>query len=593
MKIGFTFNRKALLTVQLIMIILWASNLVYTDSYFSVYALCAVSAAVCLLDNYKSGRESSGMQIFLGLTLACLLSLAVTLANYPIFQRLRYSDPSSAISDSTNAFLNYLDAGITYVSGISVFYQIFKWFALRFPTALPGEEKLPTGKHPTRVFFAVFASLSGIYLIYLFFVVYPGSVTSDSIWQISQIVNNAHTNHHPYWHTMSIQACLALGYALFQNANAAAATYGVVQSLAMAAAFAYAVVTLYQRRIPKIWVFIVYAMFACLPNHIAYSSTMWKDVPFGITMLVLTVALFRLLRDVGNHKALNWMMFAVGGIGACIMRSNGWPAMVAAFIMLAVFFFKKCKHLLLPWLGVLIVGWFLIDPALAMLKVADVNFIEGLSVPLQQVSRVIANGGVLTEEEVALIDTIVDIEEIPQIYWPDCVDSIKDEIRSKGYPYLLEHKGDFLKLWIQIGMRYPWEYVEAWVEQTKGYWNGGYDYYIYAQYVSANDFGIELIRQNNIIHNLVKAYFTFTRETILFEPVQSIGFNIWILSGVCFLTMLHKRREFLLTMPVLAVVFTLWLTTPVFSEFRYAYSVFTTLPFILPVSLYRVENEEP
>lgn len=592
MKINFTCNKKMMVAAQLIMIILWVSNLVYTDSYFSIYALCAVSAVVCLLDNYKSGRESSGMQIFLGLTLACLLSLAVTLANYPIFQRLRYSDPSAAISDATNAFLNYMDAGITYLSGISVFYQIFRWFALRFPTVLPAEQKLPTGKYPGRIFAAVFASLSAIYLVYLFFVVYPGSVTSDSIWQISQIVHNAHTNHHPYWHTMSIQACLALGYALFGTANAGAATYAVVQSLAMAAAFAYAVVTLYQRRIPKVWVFVVYAMFACLPNHISYSATMWKDVPFGITMLVLTVALFRLIRNVGKSKALNWVMFAVGGIGSCIMRSNGWPAMLAAFVMLVLFYYKKCKHLLLPWLGMLIVGWFLIGPALDMLNVANVNFIEGLSVPLQQVSRVIANGGELTEEETALIDTIVDIEEIPELYWPECVDPIKDEIRSKNYGFLRENKGEFLSVWAQIGMRYPWEYVKAWVEQTKGYWNGGYDYYIYAQYVSANDFGIELVRQDNIIHDLVKAYFTFTRETVFFEPLQSIGFNIWILSGVCFLMMLHKRREFLLTMPVLAVVFTLWLTTPVYTEFRYAYSVFTTLPFIVPVSLYRVEDEE-
>jgi hypothetical protein len=130
------------------------------------------------------------------------------------------------------------------------------------------------------------------------------------------------------------------------------------------------------------------------------------------------------------------------------------------------------------------------------------------------------------------------------------------------------------------------------VEQTKGYWNGGYDYYIYAQYVDENRYGIHLVQQDNIIHDLVKAYFTLTRETVLFEPIQSIGFNVWILSMLCFLNLVYNRREFLLTVPVLAVVFTLWLTTPVFSEFRYAYCIFTTLPFILPVSLYKKADEE-
>jgi hypothetical protein len=149
-----------------------------------------------------------------------------------------------------------------------------------------------------------------------------------------------------------------------------------------------------------------------------------------------------------------------------------------------------------------------------------------------------------------------------------------------------------LDLWLDIGKRYPWDYVEAWVEQTKGYWNGGYDYYIYAQYVDENDFGIYLVQQDNIIHDLVKAYFTLTRETVLFEPIQSIGFNVWILSMLCFLNLIRNRKEFLLTVPVLAVIFTLWLTTPVFSEFRYAYCVFTTLPFILPVSFYKKQDEE-
>ena len=136
-------------------------------------------------------------------------------------------------------------------------------------------------------------------------------------------------------------------------------------------------------------------------------------------------------------------------------------------------------------------------------------------------------------------------------------------------------------------MRYPWEYVEAWVEETKGYWNGGYEYYIYAQLVDENDYGMYMVEQHNLIHDLVKAYFAFTRETILFEPIQSIGLNVWILSILCLFNLVHNRKEFLLTVPVLAVVFTLWLTTPVFAEFRYAYCVFTTLPFLLPVSIFR------
>lgn len=580
--------KKLSVFVYFAMIVTWVSHLIYTDSYFSVYALCAALAILSLWDNYLNKRSLRKLPLALNLILASLLSLAATLANYPIFQRLRNMEE---ISLKTNHFLNFFEAVLTFVCGIVVFYQIFVCVCSYFPVMEEDENKLTSGRYPGRVFLGSFLIYLGIFLIYLFFVVYPGNVTSDSIWQLNQIVRDAHTNHHPYWHTMSIKYLMALGYAIFHDVNAAAATYSVFQSALMAACFAYSVVTLYQYRIPKFWVFLVFAGFAVLPCHITYSATVWKDVPFGAAVLVLVVAMFRIMRRVGRSN-INYLMFVLGGIGTGIMRTNGWYALVAAFAVLLIFFHKRCKKLLLPWLAVIVVGWVLTNPVLDHLGVKRVNFIEGLSVPLQQVARIIVTNEELTEEEIKQIDTILDIDKVEEIYWAQCVDGVKDLIRAKNYPYLQEHKREYFDLWLEIGKRYPWEYVEAWVEQTKGYWNGGYDYYIYAQYVDENDFGIYMVEQDNPVHDLMKAYFTLTRETVFFEPIQSIGFNVWILSMLCFLNLIHNRKEFLLTVPVLAVVFTLWLTTPVFSEFRYAYCVFTTLPFILSVSFFKKAGEE-
>lgn len=588
MKIDVPSGKKCCAVFQFAMIVSWVSHLVYTDSYFSVYALCSAAAVICLFDNFTHERSMRKLPLVLNLTISSLLSLAVTLANYPIFQRLRNMNE---ISGSTNQFLNVFEAVLTFAAGIIVFYQIFLCVVSRFPVSGSSENHCASGKHPGYVFLGSFAVLWGIYLIYLFWVVYPGSVTSDSMWQLSQIVHNNHTNHHPFWHTMSIHWLMSLGYTLFQDPNAAAATYNFFQSGVMAACFAYTVMTLYQYRIPKLWVLLAFSAFAFLPNHITYSCTVWKDVPFGGAVLVLVVAMFRIIRNVGKNRKLNFVMLFVGGIATCIFRTNGLYAMLAAFVVLALFFRKRCRELLIPWIICLVIGYVLTGPVLTALGVKNVNFIEGLSVPLQQVARVIVNGGELTEYEIQEIDTILDIKDVPLHYQQQCVDQVKDMIHRKNYPYLRENKGTFFQIWLDIGSRYPWEYVEAWVEETKGYWNGGYDYYIYAQYVSQNEFGMYMVEQHNLIHDLVKAYFTFTRETVFFEPLQSIGFNVWILSILCFFNLVHNRKEFLLTVPVLAVVFTLWLTTPVFSEFRYAYCVFTTLPFILPVSIFRRPDE--
>lgn len=582
-------TKKIVPFLQFIFIFCWVSQLIYTDSYFSVYALCAMVSAICLFDNTRQEYGKNRLMTAMNLLLASLLSLTVSLSNYPIFQRFRDMDEMSL---GTNTFLNVLEAVITFIGGIVVFYQILMYVSRRFPVSCDCEKKLSSGKNPKRVFAGVLFFLSAIYLVYLFFVVYPGNVTSDSVWQIGQILSGGYTNHHPFWHTMSIKVCMAIGYALFGTSNAAAATFSVVQSIAMAACFAYAVVTLYQYRVPKMWVWIFTFLFAVLPVHISYSCTMWKDVPFGGAVLILVVSMFRIIRGIGSSKRLNHLMLLVGGIGSSILRTNGWYAMIAAFVILILFFRKRCRELILPWIICLVVGWLLTSPVLFFLGVYNENFIEGLSVPLQQVARVITNGGELTQEEYQFMDSILDVEQVPELYTEHCVDPIKDAVRLKDYHHFLRNKGEFIRHWLQIGLRYPWEYVEAWVEETKGYWNGGYDYYIYAQYVSDNGIGMYMVEQNNIIHTLVKAYFRLTRETVLFEPLQSIGLHVWILSMLCFFNLIHNRREFLLTVPVLAVVFTLWLTTPVFCEFRYAYSVFTTVPFILVVSLFERKEEE-
>ena len=64
------------------------SELSGTDTYYSVYLLCAILGILCLYDNYKSGRVCSGgnrsvLQIF-----SALFSFAVVLANYALFDPL-------------------------------------------------------------------------------------------------------------------------------------------------------------------------------------------------------------------------------------------------------------------------------------------------------------------------------------------------------------------------------------------------------------------------------------------------------------------------------------------------------------------------
>ena len=212
MKLDFKNLKKPIAAVQLFLILVWASKLSGTDSLFSAYALCCILSVLCLADNLRNDRHHRSLPLVINLTIASLLSFAVTLANYPIFQYFRKD-----CSAGTNAILNLIAAGATFFGGIIVFYHLFLYAFHAFPMTCKDERIIPSGKYPVRIFFLSFIPLASIYLIYLFFVVYPGSVTSDALWQIDQTYYGNYSVHHPFWHTMCIKLWMSLGYSLFQN----------------------------------------------------------------------------------------------------------------------------------------------------------------------------------------------------------------------------------------------------------------------------------------------------------------------------------------------------------------------------------------
>ena len=65
-------------------------------------------------------------------------------------------------------------------------------------------------------------------------------------------------------------------------------------------------------------------------------------------------------------------------------------------------------------------------------EIPQADFVESLSIPVQQIARVIANGESLTEHEAAYVDQLMDVEQIAAAYQPDCSDNIKNLIRQKG-----------------------------------------------------------------------------------------------------------------------------------------------------------------
>lgn len=133
--------------------------------------------------------------------------------------------------------------------------------------------------------------------------------------------------------------------------------------------------------------------------------------------------------------------------------------------------------------------------------------------------------------------------------------------------------------------------LKVWVDQTKGYWNGGYGYGMYSESITENPYGVEKASNQNLVATLSHLYFGFSRHVIFFEPLHSIGLHVWITAMCCILNAILRRREWILSVPLLVIVLGLCLGSPVYACFRYAYPVFTCFPLIVGTTLYPCSNE--
>lgn len=568
LKLKISDNGKRL--SQLFLIYFWVSSLVDTDAFINVYILVAIVAGVSVFKDSVRDCQLNKISYAVLLLCAVFLSTAVSVSNYPLYANM--------------GIFNLIFAVLAFMGGVSAF-----WNVLLMLYTFPKDKAIPWQDINDRfsassIFLIVFVCSAAINLTYLFSSQYPAVSCLDALNQIGQIKNGIYTNHHPYWHTMVIKMCLDVAELIGADINFGVAIYSVCQILLVASCFAYAVVTLYQGGFSCAIVLTSAAIFLFAPYHISYSATIWKDTPFGVVVLVFLVVVYRVLYQIGKNQRLNYIVLFLSALGFGLWRSNGWLALVATFVVFLPFLFRDQKKFFVVIAAAIVLSWAMKGPYLAAIGVKQPDLIESLSIPAQQIARTICDDGDITEAEYESLNKIVDMEEVSELYLDYISDPIKNEVRSKNQPYFEENALDYLKIWIKIGLRNPQSYILAWIDQTKGYWNGGYDYWVTLKGIPNNNLGIQDYNLRNPIQYLFYRYIFDTQEIPSLNPIYSIGLHTWLVVMIFVCAALKRRRLALLCIPVIMLIGTLLVATPVAYEFRYAYAMFTSLPFLFPLA---------
>lgn len=481
-----------------------------------------------------------------------------------------------------------LCAGIAFLQDFISDWQIRKNKSSEPKAAAATEEK--RGRQDKWYISVIFMAVCFVCWMPYFLMYFPGWISNDSVWQLEQVCGwVTGSNHHPYAHTMIIKVFFMLGYRIFGTYTGACGVYTVVQMLVMAAIYGFLLSWLYRKGTSWIAIGLALLFYAVLPMNGVYAICMGKDVFFSGALLLYAWLGSRLAIALGKKQEIKTsevIWYFAFGAAVCLLRSNGIFVFLGTSCIMAVLCLvhKNWKKLFVAMGAALVCYVVWQGPLLNALEVEKGDTIEGLTMPTQHILNAYLNGGTVTEEEAAWLNQVIPMETTASYHNPYYFDIVKNYIREAGNQEVIaENKGEFLKIWLQIGLRNPKQYLEAEIKQTQGYFAKDTEdfQYLYEQYLMAGN-PFEMTTERKVFSYdaglAMDAFLLKFQEN--YNKIWSLGMNTWLMF-FAFAYAAYRRKNVMLFVPYVMVLVSLLLATPVHAEFRYAYGIFTALPLLL------------
>ena len=306
-------------------------------------------------------------------------------------------------------------------------------------------------------------------------VYWPGFIFGDSLDSLSQALGfSSLNNHHPVAYTLFLKICLKLGWLFGANNTVGVAISSLIQGFVMAFVFAYMARWVSVRANAPFFVSVIIALIFGLSSYIAtYSVALWKDPLFSACVVSFTLCLADLIWSEGlvSRKPSWVILFLLSSLGMVLLRNNGvflFLISFAAIVLLSVIR-KGLRKYSLSLLCLVLVGTtfgVVTGPVFKAIGVMPTEKSESVGVPLNQMARVAALGGEMTNSDKEYLDKIIPLDEYRQSYFPCCTDNLKWSPNFSN-----EALGDGMwSHWVSMLEKNPNVYFQAWELQTFGFW---------------------------------------------------------------------------------------------------------------------------
>ena len=401
--------------------------------------------------------------------------------------------------------------------------------------------------------------------------VYPGFFVYDAQDEYLQVASRTFTTHHPLVHVLMLGGIICAVHKVTDSYNLGIACYTVVQMFLTAGGFTVLLAYFRQRKVSKIIRILALLYFALFPVIVMFTLCSAKDAVFTTALLLLLVCMLEMGRSperfFASPKGMAFLV--VSALTMLLFRKNGVYAFVF-MVPVLLFFHKKHRKKMGMLLGIIFALYFLVNSSLTILLHAqNEESQEILTVPIQQLSRTYKfNKEVFSDEQIRTLHEILP-EEALVLYNPKLSDPVKYHFQNAAFA---KDKSKYLKLWIEIGLKKPLSYINAWLANSYGFWYPDTVIDVYSgntvftfTYRDSSYFGYEVEEpgyRDSKIPWLDEAYRRLSLEVEqekmpIISMLYSPGGMFWCFAFVC--SYVFYRKKYHILIPYLLVLL-IWLT---------------------------------
>ncbi|MGL6200468.1 MAG: DUF6020 family protein [Lachnospiraceae bacterium] len=445
-------------------------------------------------------------------------------------------------------------------------------------------EKFMEQKFTIKKFFLISWILIFLAWIPSLIATYPGIYGYDSIYQLTYYSTGEISLHHPLVHTYLLGFCVWTLGNLFGDLKIGLLIYSLIQMLCLSGVFALICTYMKKRKCPAIINIIFLLLFIFLPTNVLMSFSATKDVLYT-AFLSVVVLLFMQVAETPELLKKNTFcaLLILFVFLQCIFRSQGIYVFLFGMIGAFVLWRKYWKRLLALLIICMVLYGVYSGPITTLCNGKEFDSIhEMMSVPCVQLSKAaLDNESELTETEKRKIEQYIPNYRAYYSFESNA-DALKNTFNSELFK---KHPGDFVKLWVSVGIKAPLTYIDAFARLTIGLWYPDMNYrdpeawHPYWEYSSSKQLPEDIERVIverdtphcmewlSYIYNEI-TYTNIYQKVGVISMLFSSGFICWIMwlyAGWCIYI---KQYRFLVP---LLLVFGVWLTTMLGPVILYRY----------------------